>query len=94
MAPDRVLWTGAHLQSVYSRSWKNTAVYGASQAQTTICSTLFAITTVTPLNIGDFLWKARIRQAGRGFSAGDAAKNVQIRAGPPPILMWEFILPA
>src|SRR5437868_6457915 len=47
-----------HTTVRYSRRWKNTAVYGASQVQTTICSILFAITRVTPQNIGLWLWKA------------------------------------
>ena len=73
----RVLSRRASLQSVYSRRWKNTAVYGASQVQTTICSILFAVTTVTPQNIGLLLWKAPIGYARRGFPLEIAPDSVQ-----------------
>ena len=67
----------AHLQSVYSRRWKNTAVYGASQVQTTICSIFLAITCVILPNIGLLLWKARIWQSGCGVPRRKAPKMVQ-----------------
>src|SRR5712672_1773845 len=74
----RVFRAGAPLQSVYSRRWKNTAVYGASQVQTTIYCILFAITRVTPQNIGLLLWKARFALAGSGSGAFDGIKVAQL----------------
>jgi hypothetical protein len=56
--PAGLVGAGFPLQSVYSRRWKNTAVYGASQVQTTICCDLFAIAGLPPQNIGLLLWKA------------------------------------
>src|SRR4051812_25836278 len=73
------------LQSVYSRRWKNTAVYGASQVQTTICCILLAITVVTPQNIGLWLWKGPFALARRVCEPCRAAKTVQIRADRPGV---------
>lgn len=48
------------LQPFYSRSWKNSAVYGPSQAQTTISCVMLAFRRIKPQMPGFCLWKAQI----------------------------------
>jgi hypothetical protein len=63
----QVFHAGATLQSIYSRRWKNTAVYGTSQVQTTIYCILDAFRSRPVTNIGFSLWKALQSRKGRGF---------------------------
>jgi len=72
------------LQSVYSRRWKNTAVYGASQAQTTICSILFAITGVIPQAL-DFCCGKRLSVSRGAVCSQDLRKTGTSRANLYPL---------
>jgi hypothetical protein len=64
------------LQPVYSRRWKNTAVYGTSQVQTTICCIFDAFIGNEPENIGVLLWESPETLAHNGFWHLPAAKTV------------------
>jgi hypothetical protein len=68
----------ASLQSVYSRRWKNTAVYGASQVQTTISCIFDAFWSHRVTNTGFSLWKALSSRLDAVVSAQAAPKTVQI----------------
>ena len=73
------------LRSYYSRRWKNTAVYGASQVQTTISCIFDASVGNRPENIGLLLWKALPPRIWRGSrSPGRQAAASQHPLSHPP----------